>query len=193
MADHTQPWAERTVEMPPEGHGPGMPPDGYGPGMPPGPEGFRRGVAQVGVPRTHGEPGTAPHEPTGTGWPMAEQEREREQLPPGYHWRQLRIGRHWSMLGGLFAFVCWGIWAISARGDLTSPVVTFVLTLFVAVGLFALARLVGRVIWERQLGRIRRSAQGAHLVTGIFLAGVGVAYLRQTEWVVDLWNWVAGL
>ncbi|MFY1687396.1 hypothetical protein [Plantactinospora sp. WMMB782] len=191
MADHTQPWAERTVEMPPEGHGPGMPPEGYGPGMPPGPEGFRRGVAQVGVPRSRTGPETAPHEPTGTGWPMAEP--ERQQLPPGYHWRQLRIGRHWSMLGGLFAFVCWGIWAISARGDLTSPVVTFVLTLLVAVGLFALARLVGRVIWERQLGRIRRSARGAHLVTGIFLTGVGVAYLRQTEWVVDLWNWVAGL
>ncbi|GAB3986631.1 hypothetical protein V1634_05565 [Plantactinospora veratri] len=181
MADQTQPWAERTVEMPPGAEGPGMPP---------GPEGFRRGVAQVGVPRPRTEP-EAPHEPTGTGWPMVEQ--EREQLPPGYHWRQLRIGRHWSMLGGLFAFVCWGIWAISARGDLTSPVVTFVLTLFVAVGLFALARLVGRVVWERQLGRIRRSARGAHLVTGIFLAGVGVAYLRQTEWVVDLWNWVAGL
>lgn len=173
MSEQTQPWAERTVEMPP------------------GPESFRRGVAPVSAPRprTESMPVT-PHEPAGTGWPVADEEAHR--LPPGYHWRQLRKGMHWSVMAGLFAFVCWGIWAISG-GDLTSPVVTFVLTLCVAVGLFALARLVGRVFWERQLGRIRRTARGAHLVTAVFLVGVGVAYLRQTEWVVDLWNWVAGL
>lgn len=165
----TRTWAERTVEMPPkEGE-------------------FRRGVASVSAPTPPTEPfPVAPHEPTGTGWP----EEDAHRLPPGYHLRQLRSGGQWSVMGGLFAFICWGIWAISARGDLTSPVVTFVLTLFVAVGLFALCRLVGRVIWERQLGRVRRSARGAHLVTGLFLAGVGVAYLRQTEWVMDLWNWV---
>ncbi|MEE6262678.1 hypothetical protein [Plantactinospora sonchi] len=173
MSDQTQPWAERTVEMPPEAPG------------------FRRGVAPVGVPgpRTGSGSGT-PHEPTGTGWPQIED--DRPQLPPGYHWRQLRLGAHWSLIGGLFAFVCWGIWAISGRGDLTSPVVTFVLTLFIAVGLFALARLIGRVVLERQLGRVRRTARGAHLVTGAFLVAVGVAYLGQTGWVVDVWNWVAG-
>ncbi|ROT26314.1 hypothetical protein [Micromonospora sp. HM5-17] len=169
MSDQT-PWAERTVEMPPE------------------PPGFRRGVAQVGVPRPRPEP--EPTEPIGPEWPGVE---PRPQLPPGYHWRQLRLGAHWSMIGGLFAFVCWGIWAISGRGDLTSPVVTFLLTLGIAVGLFALSRLVGRVVLERQLGRIRRTARASHLVTGVFLVAVGVAYLRQTEWVVDLWNWVASL
>lgn len=168
---HPQPWAERTVEMPPKEGG------------------FRRGVASVGAPTPPTEPfPVAPHEPSGTGWPGALDPDHRP--PPGYHLRQLRSGGQWSVLGGLFAFVCWGIWAISARGDLTSPVVTFVLTLFIAVGLFALARLLGRVIWERQLGRLRRSARGAHLVTGLFLAGVGFAYLRQTEWVMDLWSWV---
>ena len=173
MADQMQPWAERTVEVPPEQGG------------------YRRGVAPVGVPAPRTQPfPQVPHEPTGTGWPG---EADPHRPPPGYHWRQLRSGGHWSTIGGLFAFVCWGIWAISARGDLTSPVLTFVLTLFVAVGLFALSRLVGRVVWERQLGRIRRTARGAHLLTGLFLTGVGVAYLRQTEWVVDLWNWVAGL
>jgi hypothetical protein len=68
-----------------------------------------------------------------------------------------------------------------------------VLTLCVAVGLFALTRTVGRLVLERQLGRVRRSARGAHLLTGLFLAGVGFAYLRQTEWVMDAWNWVRGL
>ena len=173
LTDRDQPWAERTVEVPPQ------------------PEAFRRGVAAVGGPtrRTEQFP-VAPHEPTGTGWPGAP---EPERLPPGYHLRQLRIGSRWSVVGGLFAFIGWGVWAISSRGDLTSPVVTFVLTLLVAAGLFALSRLLGRVILERQLGRIRRSARGTHLVTAVFLVGVGVAYLRQTEWVVNVWNWFGNL
>jgi hypothetical protein len=178
MADQTQPWAEQTVEVPPQR------------------DGFRRGVAPVGPRAERAEPRTesfpvAPHDPTGTGWP--EDDEPQQRVPLAYQLRQLRVGGHWSTLGGLFAFVCWGIWAISARGDLTSPVVAFVLTLLVAVGLFALARLLGRVVLERQFGRIRHSARGAHLVAGVFLVGVGVAYLRQTEWVVNVWNWVAGL
>jgi hypothetical protein len=128
-----------------------------------------------------------PHQPSGTGWPQAE---PAQRVPMDHQLRQLRRGSGWSVMGGLFAFFCWGIWAISSGGDLTSPVVTFVLTVFVAVGLFALARLLGRVVLERHLGRVRRSARGAHLVTGLFLIGVGVAYLRQTEWIVDAWNWL---
>lgn len=178
MADQTQPWAERTVEVPPQR------------------DGFQRGVAPVHPRSERAERNTesfpvAPHEETGTGWPVDDESQRR--LPLGYHLRQLQIGGHWSALGGLFAFVCWGIWAISAQGDFTSPVVAFLLTLLVAVGLFALARLLGRVVLERQLGRVRRSARGAHLLAGVFLFGVGVAYLRQTEWVVTAWNWVAGL
>lgn len=175
MADQTQPWAERTVEVPQDGE-------------------FRRGVAPV-APRTRApaEPRTeaygAPHEP-GAGWPGA----ESHPLPPvGHRLRQLRRGGEWTLTGGLFAFVCWGIWAISARGDLTSPVLTFALSLCVAAGLFALSRLLGRVVWERQLGRARHTARGAHLVTTLFLAGVGVAYLRQTEWVMNVWGWFSGL
>ncbi|MEV1289712.1 hypothetical protein [Micromonospora sp. NPDC049679] len=174
MADQTQSWAERTVETPPQ-HG-----------------GFHRGVAQVGQ---RGEPPTAafdaPHETTGTGWPDAMESQPR--LPVGHHLAQLRRGGEWSGAGGLFAFVCWGIWAISARGNLTSPVLAFLLSLFVAVGLFALCRMVGRVVLERQLHRVRRTARGSHLVTGAFLVAVGVAYLQQTEWVVSAWNWASGL
>jgi hypothetical protein len=177
MADQTQPWAERTVEVPPQR------------------DGFRRGVASVGQPSDRrAEPTTepfaaAPHEPTGTGWPGEPQPRQ----PLAQRMQQLRRGGGWSAVTGIFAFVCWGIWAISARGDLTSPVVTFVLSLLVAVGLFALSRLLGRLVWERQFGRVRRSARGAHLVTAIFLAAVGVAYLRQTEWVMNIWNWLTNL
>lgn len=173
MTEQPQPWAERTVEMPPEQGS------------------FRRGVAPVGA-RKPSPTETFPavprqHQPTGTGWPET---GRQPAMPVDQQLRQLRRGSGWSLIGGLFAFVCWGIWAISAKGDLTSPVVTFLLSLLVAAGLFALARLLGFVIWERQLGRIRRGARGAHLVTGLFLVGVGVAYLRQTEWIMDVWNWL---
>ncbi|MGN9911657.1 hypothetical protein ACTMTJ_29365 [Phytohabitans sp. LJ34] len=175
MADQTQPWAERTVDMPP---------------APPPPQPYQRGVAQV-QPRV-----TAPqaaHEPTGTGWPEPGPD-PRWAPPQGYQRGQWRIGSGWTVFGALVAFICWGIWAISTRtGDLTSPVLTFVLSLGVAAGLFALCRLVGKIVLERQLGRPRRGARVAHLITGVFLVGVGVAYLRQTEWVMDAFNWVRGL
>jgi hypothetical protein len=38
---------------------------------------------------------------------------------------------------------------------------------------------------------VRRSARGAHLVAALFLVGVGVAHLRQTEWVMTAYHWVA--
>jgi cytochrome c biogenesis protein CcdA len=66
-------------------------------------------------------------------------------------------------------------------------------SLLVAGGMFALARLVGRLVLERQFGRVRRTARGAHMVAGIFLVGVGVAHLRQTEWVMTAFNWTVGL
>ncbi|MFY1636840.1 hypothetical protein ACN27F_26775 [Solwaraspora sp. WMMB335] len=190
MADRDTPWAERTVEVPPQRTA-----DGDVAGV------FQRGVAQVGqAPATAPtEPFTAPHEPTGTGWPSEAAHPGWSDGPPaaarqplGYHLAQLRRGGEWSLLGGLFAFVCWGIWAISARGNLGSPVLTFVLTMLVGVGLFALCRVAGRVVLERQLGRVRRGARVAHLVTGAYLIVVGFAYLRQTEWVVGAWNWLAG-
>ncbi|MEH0936002.1 hypothetical protein [Micromonospora psammae] len=182
MADQTQPWAERTVEVPPQ---PGV-------GVPPQRDGFQRGVASVGqrrVPRTEPFPVVdADGHEHGHDW----SDQAPPRRPMSWHLAQLRRGGEWSAAGALFAFVCWGIWAISGRGDLGAPLLTFVLSLLVAVGLFALSRLLGRVIWERQLGRVRRGARGAHLVTAVFLVGVGVAYLQQTEWVVDVWNFLSG-
>ncbi len=67
------------------------------------------------------------------------------------------------------------------------------LSLLVAAGLYVLSRIVGHVVLEKQLHRVRRSARGAHLVTGLFLAAVGIAYLRQTDWVMSLVRWIGGL
>ncbi|WFE41864.1 hypothetical protein [Micromonospora sp. WMMD998] len=175
MADQTQPWAERTVEVPPQ------------PDVAPGQrDAFQRGVAAVGQPRT---PRTEPF-PTVEHGDWAGEQAPRRSM--SWHLAQARRGGEWSAAGALFAFVCWGIWAISGRGNLIAPLLTFVLSLLTAVGVFALMRLLGRLILERQLGRVRRSARGAHMITALFLAGVGVAYLQQTEWVVSAWNWVTG-
>jgi hypothetical protein len=69
----------------------------------------------------------------------------------------------------------------------------FVLSLIVAGGLFALSRVVGRVVLEKQFHRVRRTARGSHIVAAIFLVGVGVAHLRQTEWVMNGYHWVVNL
>ncbi|GAA1895012.1 hypothetical protein [Asanoa iriomotensis] len=172
MSEQREPWAERTVEMPPGDQNP-----------------FRRGRAQVGHARS--DQPAQPHVPTGTGWPG-----DTSAIPRPVFSEELRLFRRGAglmLMGALFAFVCWGLWAISDGGSLGTPVALFVLTGLVALGLYALARVVGRVVLEKQLGRVRRSARGAHLVTAVFLAGVGLAYLRQIDWVVDAWSWFAGL
>ncbi|HEX7744621.1 MAG TPA: hypothetical protein VF462_05090 [Micromonosporaceae bacterium] len=169
MTERARPRADQTAEMPPQ------------------PSPYRRGVAHVGAGRPRPTDTTVIRE-SPTGWPGDTGQQAR--LPLGYRMAQLRRGRQWSTTGAVFALVCWGIWAASSLGNLGSPMATLVITSLVAVGLFALARLVGRLVWERQLGRVRRSARGAHLVTAVFLVAVGVAFLRQTEWVVTAWNWV---
>ena len=87
MADQTQPWAERTVEVPPQ---PGV-------GVPPQREPFRRGSprwVQSRAPRTEPFP-VVDHEPTGTGWPG----RPAPRRPLSWHVEQLRRGGEWSAAG----------------------------------------------------------------------------------------------
>jgi hypothetical protein len=182
-------WSERTLDMPPQDPwaDPPTAPTPQAHPQAPSDQPFSQGRAQVNPhPRT--QQFTAGHEPTGTGWPGA----AAPALPrSGWRPRELRRGGEWSMAAALFAFVCWGIWAISSTGPLTTPMIIFAVSLVVAFGLFVLARLVGRVVIERQFGRVRHSARGAHLVAAIFLVGVGVAHLRQTEWVMTAYHWVA--
>jgi hypothetical protein len=187
MPDQAHPW-DRTVDLPPQDPWASPPV----PAQPPVPSPFSRGVAHVKpttMPRT--ESFTAEHQPTGVGWPGADAPQVRHSLR--WHVRQLRKGGEWSFAAAMFAFVGWGIWAVAGGGDLLSPLFVFVLILAVAAGIFGLARVLGRLLLERRLGRTRRTARGAHLVAAVFLTGVGFAYLRQTEWVVTAWNWVYGL
>jgi hypothetical protein len=130
----------------------------------------------------------AEHEPTGVGWPGA-------AAPPAggmsWSWHELRRGSEWTTAAALFAFVCWGVWALSGGGSLGTSAILLVVTLAVAVGVFCLARVVGYYVLERALHRRRRSARGSHLMAALFLAGVGVTDLQQTEWVMTAYHWVA--
>jgi hypothetical protein len=63
----------------------------------------------------------------------------------------------------------------------------------VAGGVFALSRLVGRLVLVQRMGRVRRTARGAHAVAGVFLSLAGLAYLKQTPWVVEFLTWFKGL
>jgi serine/threonine protein kinase len=120
--------------------------------------------------------------------------------PPPSPWQQtsedprtLKLGWEYSGIGGAFAFVCWGIWAASSGGDLLSQLIAFIVVLVVAAGVFGLSRLIGRLVLVQRMGRVRRTARGAHAAAGVFLAIAGIAYLKQTPWVVDLFTWIRGL
>jgi hypothetical protein len=188
-------WSERTLDMPPQDpwatppteQTPAVPPaSGRAAPPPPAPNPFSAGRAQVNPhPRTRQF--AAEHEPTGTGWPDAAPPAPRRSM------RDLRRGGEWTSAAVLFAIVCWGIWAISSDGHLVTSVIILVLSLIVAGGLFALCRVVGRIVLEKQLHRVRRSARGSHLAATVFLIGVGVAFLRQTDWVMQAYHWVVGL
>ncbi len=182
-------WSERTLDMPPQdpwAEPPTVPgPPAAAPQPPQSP--FSQGRAQVN-PRT--QRFTAEHEPTGTGWPGAEAPAAHRGM--SWRWSELRRGGEWTSAAVLFAFVCWGIWAISEAGSLVTPAIVFLVTLAVAAGLFGLCRFLGHLVLERQMGRVRRTARGSHLVTALFLAGVGIAHLQQTAWVMTAVNWVQG-
>lgn len=120
--------------------------------------------------------------------------------PPATPWQQtsedprtLKLGWEYAGVGGAFAFVCWGIWAASSGGDLLSQLIAFLVVLVVAAGVFGLSRLIGRLVLVQRMGRVRRTARGAHAAAGVFLAIAGLAYLKQTPWVVDVFTWIKDL
>ena len=85
------------------------------------------------------------------------------------------------------AFLCWAVWALSNWGR--SPLLdalAFLCILGVALGLFALERLVGRIVLVRWLGRERHTARLSHLGVAVFLVAVGYAYLRLVPWLQGL-------
>jgi hypothetical protein len=106
-------------------------------------------------------------------------------------WRTLRSGAGWSWTGASFLLVCWGIWVVSVRGTgLAVPVIGLVLVFAIAALLFVLARLLGRAVLERTLGRQRTSAWPSHLTVAVFLTATGITFLQQTLWLRDSGRWL---
>jgi hypothetical protein len=104
--------------------------------------------------------------------------------------RSLADGWGFSATGLLVLFCGWGVWAASGRGTIAAPVVSFVLVVAVAVGVFTLSRLIGRFVLAGLLGRARPHARYAHLLTGLFLTAAGVAYFSRATWIFDGIDWV---
>ena len=105
--------------------------------------------------------------------------------------RQLWFGWGWSFTGYMFAFIGWGVWAISVNGDMVVPLIDLGIVTFVAIGVFVVCRLFGRVVWEGTFGRSRRSARLAHALTGLYLTCAGFGFLAHTVWITDAINWVS--
>jgi serine/threonine protein kinase len=134
-------------------------------------------------------------DPTLSGEPVAPTPRRPEPARPRPDLATvLNRGSELTGVGVMFAFVCWGIWSVaSGRGGLVDKFLIFVFVLLIGVGVFVLARLVGRLVWERLLHRVRRTARGAHAATAAYLVAAGLGFLSATGWVVNLWGWLRTL
>ena len=162
------------------------------PGPAPGTGGhFGRGVATPT--RSAGRvPEEEPPVPTAPPEPPAP---KRPWTGPGGKLAALSSGSELSVVGALFAFVCWGLWTWDNFRESTLGWQIFVLVLcfVVAAGVFAIARLIGTILLVRLLGRTRRTARLSHLAAGIFLVLAGVEFLQGVSWFVTAWDWVSGL
>lgn len=115
--------------------------------------------------------------------------------PPG----SLAKGFELSVIGGLFSLIMWLLLTVSQGLDsLTSQVLSYLVVVGVAIGLFFLVRLAGGMFWGRLLRAKRKSARLAHLASGIFLFMVGLSYIQQFQWSwididFDWFDWITGL
>ena len=109
----------------------------------------------------------------------------RRRLPFRQRMRNLRTGGGWSLVGFFALLVGWSTWAYAAgAGQLNQTAVVLGLIVAVAIGLFAVLRLLGGLLLERLMGRSRRSAIVSHLIVGAMLVVAGVSLLRQVPWVL---------
>jgi serine/threonine protein kinase len=150
---------------------------------------YGRGVAQPVRPQRAAPQSDTAHTPRP---PEAPAEPPRPWGGTDGKFNTLMSGSELSVVGALFAFVCWGIWAIANWRDsgIGIHIFTFVLVLVVAAGVFAMARLLGTLVIVRLLKRTRRTARLSHLATGIFLVLAGIDFLKGVAFLVDFWAWL---
>lgn len=162
-----------------------------------GGSGFSPGVASVGRATPHaGEPTLSfEEEHTERGGPgiLTRGPIKQPAVPLRQRIRQLRRGGRWSLIGAGVLVGCWGLFALTADvGDQVGAGLALIVILAVGVFLFALCRLLGLVVLERTLHRVRRSAWVSHAIAGIFWAAAGVTYLSRIGWIAEAWAWLRG-
>jgi len=159
---------------------------------------YSPGVAAVGrsAPRA-GEPTLSfEEEPTEMGGPgiLTRGPLKQPTVPLRQRLRQLRRGGRWSLIGAGVLVGCWALFAVSAGGgDQAGAALALVVIFAVGGFLFGLCRLLGLVVLERTLHRIRRSAWVSHAVAGLFWAAAGITYLTRISWLVEAWSWLRGV
>lgn len=167
-------------------------PEEVGPGAPDAPgdqpaggaeQRYYRGVAPVP------QGSTPPGEDTGELPPETATPPRPVARVSRYRWRTLRRGARWTVAGVWFVVICWGLWLVTVRGDVLERVLALLLVFGIGALVFGVSRLLGRMVLEGTLGRPRRSAWVSHLLTFLLLISGGIAFLQQTWWVVDAWQW----
>ncbi len=119
---------------------------------------------------------------------------KQPSVPLRQRMRMLRRGGRWSAIGAGVLVSCWGLFVLSSlNGDLAPATLAVIVILVVGAFLFGLCRLVGLVVLERSMGRVRRSAWASHAVAGLFWIAAGVTYLTRIGWIVDAFNFIRGV
>jgi hypothetical protein len=131
----------------------------------------------------------------------AERERvERSHVPipkvswykPGVAARRRRMdGWGFTFSGLLILFCGWGVWAAGGgSGSSIPPVVNLVFVIAVGGIVFAVLRLISKLLVEGVRHRQRLNARWEHFLTGTFLAVVGVSYLLHNALLTSTVTWV---
>lgn len=160
------------------------------PAAPPPPGQFGRGTATPTF-RGHDEPDTRVDGRS----PDADQ----PPPPPPRPWLgrsgklgQLTSGGEISLVGLLFFFVCWGVWALSSlRSSFLGHILVLLLWLVLATAVFTAARAIGTLLLVRWLGRNRESARLSHLASGAFLVYAGIYLMSQVKWLNEFIDWIS--
>lgn len=130
-------------------------------------------------------------------------DRVRSDAPrtpmPHVSWQRVTLASRRTMFDGwgftaaglLVLFCGWGVWAASdGSGTSIPPVVSLLFVIAVGVLIFALLRLLSRIVIEGMWRRRRPHARWAHFLTGVFLAAVGVSYLLHAAFLTEGVTWL---
>ncbi len=180
--DTGSPWTDEPDWWPE----PGPDADGTRPTGPMAERPFYRGVARVPhlTPPPEGDTGEVPPDLLGPRPPAR---------VAGQRWQTLRRGGKFTVVGLWFLIGSWAAWVAATGGtDLVRRALALLLVLATGALVFAVSRLLGRVVLEETLGRPRPSAWPSHLATFFLLVTGGISFLQQTWWVSQAWDWVAG-